>query len=157
MTSLIDFAAHGLAAVDSQLAKDVALATVRVAVGGFFTISGFNKLFVPERHKAIVASLTKNHIPAVNVMQWWVPFWEFVGGAMLMVGLLSAFSAGVLSIICLVAICCEATERVNAYSPINRGDRVADYLYLPEVLYLVLLTVNMIAGTGRYSLDHLLF
>ena len=43
------------------------------------------------------------------------------------------------------------------YHPINVGDRVADYLYLPEVLYLVLLAVTVLAGTGQFSLDWYLF
>lgn len=157
MPGIIDIAAHGLAAVDSQLAKDVALAVARISVGTFFAISGANKLFVAQRHASLRANLTKNGIPAIPFMEWWVPFWEFASGAMLAVGLLSAFSAGVLGIICLVAICCEAPRRVDAFQPINRADRVADWLYLQEVLYLVLLSVNVIAGTGRFSLDHLLF
>lgn len=157
MPGILDLMAHGLAAVDTQLAQDVALAVARISVGVFFAISGGNKLFVASRHASLRANLTKNGIPAVPFMEWWVPFWEFVSGAMLAVGLLSAFSAGVLAIICVVAICCESSRRVEAFKPINRADRVADYLYLQEVLYLVLLVVTMIAGTGRYSLDHVLF
>lgn len=157
MPGILDLMAHGLAAIDSGLAKDVALAIARMSVGVFFAISGANKLFVAQRHASLRANLTKNGIPAVPFMEWWVPFWEFSSGVMLAVGLLSAFSAGVLAIICLVALCCEGPRRVAAYSPINGPDKVADYLYLQEVLYLVLLAVNIVAGTGRFSLDHLLF
>lgn len=157
MPSIFDIAAHGLAAVDPTLAKDVALAVARTSVGVFFAISGANKLLVTERHESLRANLRKNGIPVVPFMEWWVPFWELMAGVMLAVGLLSAFSAGVLAIICIVALCCEGPRRVAAYSPINAPDKVADYLYLQEVLYLVLLAVTMIAGTGRYSLDYLLF
>lgn len=149
--SVLTLAAHGLSA------PDAALTIVRVAIGGFFAISGYNKLFNPGRHASLLANLTKNHIPCLPLMQWWVPGWEFAGGLMLASGLMSAFAAGVLMIICLVAVCCEARDKVNAYHPINEGDRVADYLYLPEVLYMVLLAVTILAGTGRYSLDALLF
>lgn len=157
MTAALDLMAHGLAAVDPALAKDTALAVARASVGVFFAISGANKLLVAERHASLRANLVKNGVPAVRFNEWWVPGWELLGGSMLAVGLLSAFAAGVLAIICLVAICCEAREKVDSYRPINRPDRVADYLYLPEVLYLVLLLVTLIAGTGRFSLDHLLF
>lgn len=148
---LLTLAAHGLDA------KDVALTVVRVAVGGFFAISGYNKLFRPDRHASLLANLTKNHIPCLPLMQWWVPGWELGGGLMMVVGLMSAFAAGVLLVICAVACACESRVKVEAYHPINGGDRVADYLYLPEVLYAILLSVTILAGTGRYSLDALLF
>lgn len=153
----LSLAAHGLASVDAQLARDAALAVGRVSVGVFFAISGANKLFVPQRHAAIRANLAHNGIPAVSFMEWWVPGWEFASGVLLAAGLLSAFNAGVLAIICIVACCCEAKRRVEAFGPINTPDRVADYLYLQEVLYLVLLAVTVFAGAGRFSLDHLLF
>jgi putative oxidoreductase len=153
----VQLAAHGGAHLNAQVAQDIALGVVRVAVGGFFAISGYNKLFVPARHASLKANLTRNNIPAIRVMQWWVPGWEFIAGLMLAVGLFSAFAAGVLMIICAVAICCEAKEKVAKFAPINAGDVVADYLYLPEVLYAVLLVVNLVAGTGRYSLDWYLF
>jgi len=147
MQDLITVAAHGIQA------PDAALAIVRVSIGGFFALSGYNKLFNPGRHQSLLATLSKNHIPCLPLMQWWVPGWEFTGGLLLVAGLFSAFAAMVLSIICVVAICCEARGRVDAYQPINKGDRIADYLYLPEVLYLILLTVTVLAGTGQYSLD----
>lgn len=147
MADLIVLASHGLAA------PDLAVAIVRGSIGGFFAISGFNKLWHEERHAALVANLTKNHIPCLPLMQWWVPGWEFVAGSTLAVGMLSAVSATILAIICVVAICCEARSKVAKYSPINAGDVVADYLYLPEVLYLILLAVVILAGTGQYSLD----
>ena len=143
-------AAHGFEA------KDLALAVVRVTIGTFFAISGFNKLFHPQRHASLKANLEKNGIPCVVIMQWWVPGWEFVAGAMLVIGMMSAFAASVLIIICLVACYCEAADKVAKYGPINVGDRIADYLYLPEVLYIILLSVTVLAGTGAYSLDHYL-
>jgi putative oxidoreductase len=157
MPGLIDLMAHGLAAVDAQLAKDVALGVVRASAGVFFACSGWNKLTNANRHAALVRNLTGNKLPAPAYLAWWVAGWEFLAGAMLAAGLLSAFVAVVLTIICLVAICCEAADKVERYGPINRADRVADWLYLPEVLYVILLAVNVIAGTGRFSLDHLLF
>jgi putative oxidoreductase len=130
---------------------------IRGSIGTFFAISGGNKLFVPTRHASLRRSLAVNNIPCVEPMAWWVAGWEFLAGAMLAVGLLSAFSAGVLLIICLVACWCEAHQKVESYKPINGFDRVADYLYLPEVLYIVLLTAAILHGTGAFSLDRLLW
>lgn len=136
---------------------DAGLTTVRVAVGSFFAISGYHKLFVPERHASLTRNLTKNNIPAVGFMQWWVPGWELAAGAMLAVGLFSAFSAFVLMVICFVACLCEARERVAAFKPIDIADEIDDYLYLQEVLYLIMLAVTMFSGPGKYSLDALFF
>jgi putative oxidoreductase len=135
---------------------DLADLIIRGSVGVFFAISGGNKLFVPERHMSLRRNLAKNRIPCASPMAWWVAGWELVAGAMLAVGLFSAFAAMVLLIICLVACSCEANAKVAAYKPINVWDRIADYLYLPEVLYTVLLTAAIIHGTGHYSLDWLL-
>lgn len=147
---MIELLQHGLGL------HDVALATVRVGTGLFFALSGWNKLTNKGRHEAITETLRNDHVPFVGFMRWWVPGWELLGGSMLLVGFLTAFAAGVLMIICLVACNAEAKMRVDAYKPINGGDRVADYLYLPEVLYVLLLSVNLLAGTGIYSIDHLI-
>lgn len=149
--NLIHIAAHGFDATDA------ALALVRIGTGTFFAISGFNKLFNASRHEALTNNLRKNGIPAIPFMRWWVPGWEFLSGVWLAIGFLTAFNAGVLVIICMVACMCEAKAKVESYKPINAGDRLADYLYLPEVLYLLLLAVNLLAGTGKYSLDAIIF
>ena len=62
-----------------------------------------------------------------------------------------------LLVICVVACVCEASQRVQAFSPINRFDALDDFLYLPEVLYVIMLAVNILAGAGGYSVDALLF
>lgn len=151
MEQILIVAAHGFGL------HDVALAAVRAAVGVFFAISGFHKLFNKERHARLVRTLQVNNVPAVWFNQWWVPGWELVSGLMLAVGFLTAFSAGVLAIICIVACFCEAREKVAKYQPINLADTIDDYLYLPEVLYLVMLAVSVLAGTGKYSVDAVLF
>ncbi len=137
-------------------APDMALFITRVSVGVFFAISGFNKLFNPARHESLKNNLTANKIPNIPLMQWFVPFWELTSGALIAIGFATVFNAGVLIIICLVAFCCEGPRRVAAYKPINAGDTVADYLYLQEVLYILLLAVNVLAGSGKYSVDSLI-
>lgn len=143
--------------VDGSLPIEVPLTAVRMVVGTFFAISGYNKLVDPNRHASLTLNLTHNHIPAVGFMQWWVPAWELIGGAMLTIGLLTPFAAFVLSVICLVACCCEAKKRVDAYKPINGADRLDDYLYLQEILYLCMLSLSIFGGGGTYSVDNWLF
>jgi hypothetical protein len=56
-----------------------------------------------------------------------------------------------------VACGCEAAEKVAKYQPIDFADKIDDYLYLPEVLYVVMLTVSALAGGGAFSLDALIW
>ena len=44
-------------------------------------------------------------------------------------------------------------QRIKLYMPIDRGDRVGDWLYLPETLYAVMLIMVVSVGAGPYSLD----
>lgn len=148
---LLETLAHGLHAPDAALALN------RAAVGAFFALSGYNKLFNAGRHASLRASLEKNRIPLIGFNEWFVPSVEFSAGITLALGFLTAGSAFLLLVICAVACICEAAEKVAAYSPINAADKVDDYLYLPEVLYIFMLAVNILAGTGAYSVDALLF
>lgn len=142
---------------DGLARPDFADAILRMTVGVFTAISGGNKLFVASRHASYCETLTRLGIPCVWFMRWWVAGWAFVGGIMLTLGLFTTFAAGVLLIIYLVAFWCEAHRKVEAYKPINGCDRIADYLYLPETLYIAMLVVVILGGGGAYSLDRLLW
>jgi uncharacterized membrane protein YphA (DoxX/SURF4 family) len=148
---LLALATHGIGA------HDLAFATARAAVGAFFAISGWHKLFHPARRERFTRTLIEDRVPAPHLMRWWVAGWEFTAGVWLTVGLFSAFSAFVLMVICFVACWAEAPAKVRGFEPIDRADALDDYLYLPEVLYLVILGVVMLGGTGAYSLDAILF
>jgi len=53
---------------------DLALTLNRVAVGAFFMLSGYHKLFNAERHRSFVDELKTLGVHAVGFNQWWVPF-----------------------------------------------------------------------------------
>jgi putative oxidoreductase len=148
----MDFHAILNAASNGLNLHDLGTFGIRVATGSFFFLSGANKLFNKGRHAGLVKTLVADHVPAVPFMQWWVPGWEFIGGAMLALGILSAFAASVLSIILLVACCAEGRARVASYAPINRADYIDDWLYLPEVIYLLPLATIILAGGGKFAL-----
>ena len=59
---------------------DIALTLNRIAVGLFFMISGYHKLFNAQRHRILVDELKGLGIPAVGFNQWWVPSVEFAAG-----------------------------------------------------------------------------
>lgn len=135
-------------------AAGVALSVNRLALGAFFSISGAHKLLSPSRHAAISATMRANNIPAPGVMEWVVPIFEFSCGLSLVAGLLSPLAAVALFAICLVATCTDGRRRVTSYRPIDRADKLDDYLYLPEVLYMIGLFLVVMAGPGTLSLDH---
>jgi len=134
-------------------APDAALTLNRVALGTFFAITGYHKLFNASRHATLALTLQEDGVHAVPIMQWLVPGIEFSGGCALIVGLLSALAAFGLFMVCLGAIALDAIKRVNAWQPIDRADWLGDLLYLPEALYCIGLAVVMLAGPGPWSLD----
>ncbi len=134
----------------------LALTLSRIAVGAFFMHSGYHKLFNAERHRTFADELKALGVPALGFNQWWVPLVEFSAGAAVLIGLLAPLAALGLLVIILVAIATSGRQRVNLYKPIDRGDRIDDWLYLPETLYAFMLILVVSAGAGPYSLDALI-
>ena len=132
---------------------NAALTLNRVALGTFFAISGYLKLFNVSRHATLTRTLQDDGVRAVPIMQWLVPGVEFSAGCALIIGLVSALAAFGLFVICLSAFALDAIKRISAWHPINRTDWLGDVLYLPEVLYCIGLAVVMLAGPGPWSLD----
>jgi putative oxidoreductase len=125
----------------------------RVALGTFFAISGYLKLFNAARHATLTRTLQDAGVRAVPVMQWVVPGVEFSAGCALIIGLLSVVAAFGLFVICLFAFKLDAIRRIDAWMPINRADWIGDVLYLPEALYCIGLAVVVLGGPGPWSLD----
>ena len=135
---------------------DLAITLNRIAVGAFFMLSGYHKLFNAERHRTVVDELKALGIHAVGFNQWWVPLVEFTAGGGVFIGLLAPLAALGLLVIILVAIVTSGPQRIKLYKPIDEADRIDDWLYLPEVLYAFMLIVVVSAGAGPYSLDALI-
>jgi uncharacterized membrane protein YphA (DoxX/SURF4 family) len=147
---MIDTLFHGVGFTD------IALTLNRIVVGMFFMFSGFHKLFNPERHRALADQLKELGIHAVGFNQWWVPTVEFSAGLAVVIGLLAPLAALGLLAITVVAIATTGPQRIKVYKPIDEADRIDDWLYLPEILYAVMLITVVSAGAGPYSLDALI-
>src|SRR5580698_3955191 len=132
---------------------DLAITLNRIAVGAFFMLSGYHKLFNAERHRSFVDELKSLGVHAVGFNQWWVPSVEFSAGAAVLVGFLAPLAALGLLVIILVAIATSGRQRIKLYKPIDEADRIDDWLYLPETLYAFMLIVIVSAGAGPYSFD----
>ena len=131
----------------------IAMTLNRIAVGAFFMLSGYHKLFNAERHRTIVNELKALGVPALGFNQWWVPLIEFSAGTAVLVGLLAPLAALGLLVIILVAMATSGHQRMKLYKPIDEADRIDDFLYLPETLYAFMLIMLVSAGAGPYSLD----
>ncbi len=129
------------------------MTAVRVLIGVFFCVSGGTKLFVPAKFRAMERTLAQSHIPFPHANAIFVSLVEFASGAGLVVGLLTPLCAVVLVVDMIVAI---ATNRIHSIQAIGVLAWVDDFLYLPEVLYVMILVWLIFSGPGRYSLEGLI-
>jgi len=132
---------------------DIALSLSRIAVGVFFMLSGYHKLFSAQRHISFVEEPKELRVPAIGFNQWWVPTVEFTGGGGVAIGFLAPLAALGLLVIILVADGTSGRQRIKAYKPIDEADRIDDWLYLPETLYAFMLILVVSGGAGPYSFD----
>src|SRR5271163_970086 len=97
---------------------DLAITLNRIAVGTFFMLSGYHKLFNAERHRLIADELKAFGVHAVGFNQWWVPLVEFSAGGAVVIGLLAPLAALGLLVIILVAAATSGRRRLKLYKPI---------------------------------------
>ncbi|HUJ20505.1 MAG TPA: DoxX family protein [Bryobacteraceae bacterium] len=129
-----------------------AILLVRVSIGLFFAISGANKLFVAGGTKPVYDTLVKAKMPFPQLTAYFVSTVEFVGGSLVAVGFLSSPACLALLIDMIVAIFTEAISTLpKGLSPLRWLD---DFLYLPEVLYVLFFTWLIFSGPGNFSVDH---
>jgi putative oxidoreductase len=144
---LVQFALLG----SSEL-EQYALLLVRVSLGLFFAISGANKLSVAGRAQTMYETLVEAGVPFPRLMTYFVSGVEFVGGSLLAVGFLSSPSGVALLVDMLVATLTTKLSAVpKGLSPLNWLD---DFLYLPEVLYVLFFIWLICSGPGRFSVDY---
>ena len=132
--------------------EDYAILLVRVSLGLFFAISGAKKLFVAGSRRTMYETLVESKVPFPRLMTYVVSGVEFVGGSMLIVGFLSSLACVALLVDMLVAI---LTSKLSAMpkglSPLGWLD---DFLYLPEVLYVLYFICLISFGPGKFSVDY---
>ena len=131
-----------------------AILLVRIALGLFFAISGANKLFVPQRTQVMYETLVAAHVPLPRLMVYFVSSVELVGGCLLIVGLLTTLASIALlgdMVTAILTTNLAALPKVN--SPLNWLD---NFLYLPEVLYVLFFVWLICSGPGRFSVDSMI-
>jgi putative oxidoreductase len=98
-------------------------------------------------------TLAESHIPFPHANALFVSLVEFACGAGLAVGLLTPLCALVLAVDMIVAV---ATNRIHSIQASSELAWFDDFLYLPEVLYVMILVWLIFSGPGRYSIDGLI-
>jgi putative oxidoreductase len=129
------------------------MTAARVPTGIFFCISGGTKLFVPAQFSVMEQTMVQSHIPFPHANALFVSLVEFVCGAGLVLGLLTPLCALMLMGNMIVAV---ATNRIHSIQASGALAWLDDFLYLPEVLYVMILGWLMFSGPGRYSIDGLI-
>ena len=125
---------------------------IRVSIGLFFAISGANKRFVAGGTKPVYETLVKAKVPFPRQTAYFVAGVEFVGGSLLTVGFLSSVACVALLIDMTVAILTSAVSTLpKGLSPLSWLD---DFLYLPEVLYVLFFIWLICSGPGKFSVDY---
>jgi putative oxidoreductase len=144
---LVQFALQG-----SSDLEQYAILLVRVSLGLFFAISGANKLFVAGSKQTMYETLVKANVPFPRLMTYFVSGVEFVGGCLLIVGFLSSLACVALLVDMLVAILTSKLSAVpKGLSPLNWVD---DFLFFPEVLYVLFFIWLICSGPGKFSVDY---
>jgi putative oxidoreductase len=131
----------------------VGILLARLAVGSLFFLSGRSKLFVSERREQMRQTLREAHVPFPELNALFVSMVEFACGLLLIVGAATPLACVMLGGVMIVAIATTAIQNIKATSALGW---LSEFLYLPEVLCLVILVWLFFCGPGRFSVDHLI-
>jgi putative oxidoreductase len=141
-----------LALLGSSGLEQYAILLVRVSIGLFFAISGANKLFSAGGTKPVYDTLVKAKVPFPRLTAYFVAAVEFVCGSLVAVGFLSSPASVALLIDMVVAILTDTLSTLpKGLSPLRWLD---DFLYLPEVLYVLFFIWLICSGPGKFSVDY---
>ena len=136
-----------------RAAEWMPVTAARILIGIFFCISGGTKLFVAKQFSELQQTMIQSHIPFPHASALFVALVEFACGAGLALGLLTPVCAAMLVGDMIVAI---ATNRIHSIQASGVLAWIDDFLYLPEVLYTLILVWLIFSGPGRYSVDGLI-
>jgi putative oxidoreductase len=132
--------------------EEFAVLLARISLGAFFAISGGNKLFVAAHAREMYETIAAAGIPFPHVMAYFVSSVEFICGSLLIIGLLSSLCCIAFIFDMIVAI--VTVQLATIAKGLSFIDWLDDFLYLPEVLYIIIFFWLICSGPGRVSVDH---
>src|SRR6516165_3680310 len=136
-----------------RAAEWLPVTAARVLTGVFFCISGGTKLFMPSQFSEMQQTMTQSHIPFPHASALFVSLVEFACGGGLVLGMLNPLCAVMLMVAMIVAVLTNRIGSIKASGFLTWFD---DFLYLPEVLYVLILFWLLFSGPGPYSVDSLM-
>lgn len=116
---------------------------LRLALGAIFFYHGYDKVFV-KGIPAITGFMASLNLPLPMLMAYLVSYGELIGGAMLIVGLLTYWVSIVDIIIATVAF--VTVHMANGFSIASGGYEYIMLIFAASVSLLM-------SGAGKYSLD----
>ena len=134
-------------------AEWIPVTVARVLTGVFFCISGGTKLLAPSHFSEMQQTLIQSHIPFPHASALFVSLVEFACGGGLILGLFTPLCAVMLMGDMIVAI---LTNRIGSIHASGFLAWLDDLLYLPEVLYVLILFWLLFSGPGPYSVDSMM-
>lgn len=136
-----------------RAAQWIPITAARVLIGVFFCVTGGAKLLIPARFASMEQTLVQSHVPFPHANAIFVSLIEFACGAGLVIGLLTPLCAFALTADMIVAL---VTDRMHSINATGLLSWIGEFLYLPEVLYVIILVWLIFSGAGRYSVDGLI-
>ena len=121
----------------------IAVLLARLSVGVLFFESGRGKLFY--KLNELVEYFARLGVPLPHLQAPMVASIEFVGGICLILGIATRLVSAPLAVIMVVAI---------LTAQLDKAKTVGDFLYLPEVLLLVIFIWLIFSGPGKFALDN---
>jgi putative oxidoreductase len=126
----------------------------RISVGLLFFLSGGGKLFSQERRVKMRETIRQAGLPAPILSATIISLIEFFFGGLLSVGFLTPICCIMLIGVIFGVLTTMILPQVKAKSFF---DWLSQFLYLPEVLYVVILIWLLLSGPTRSSVDQLWF
>jgi len=121
-----------------------------ILMGGFFAISGFQKIVIRARREGMVETMRHLNIPLPHIAAPFTAWSELVFGATLMLNIEPMLSAFPLLVICFVVCVTEVPKQVQAFNPLNIADRCITWLWLPQPVYALILLAIMLTAPAPF-------
>lgn len=132
--------------MDKPVVRDAALLLFRVVLGLTFVAHGWEKLFI-SGVTSTTGLFSSWGVPQPALSVWITSIAELLGGAFLVVGLLTTFVAGSLALLMVAAV---------YFVHLGNGFFVTDNGLEYPLLIIMALLIIVVFGSGRASIDGVL-
>lgn len=132
--------------MDKPVVRDAALLFFRVVLGLTFVAHGWEKLFI-SGVTSTTGLFSSWGVPQPALSVWITSIAELLGGAFLVVGLLTTFVAGSLALLMVAAV---------YFVHLGNGFFVTDNGLEYPLLIIMALLIIVVFGSGRASIDGVL-